>query len=344
MKVSEIDYTLPKELIAQHPIYPRDYARLMVLKRNDGLIQHKKFYQIQDYFSSGDILVLNNSKVIKARFRGFKKGTNGKREVFLLKEIENKKWVALTYPNSRVRANDAIILKKEPQITVSVIEKCESGENIVEFKTDPEMSMKDIFLIAGEVPLPPYIKGKLGAESEYQTVFSMQDGSVASPTAGLHFTKNLIDALLRKGVIVEYITLHVGLGTFQPISEEDIESHKIHEEEFFITEESADRINAAKKNGGKLFACGTTVVRALETASTREGILKPFSGKTRLFIKPGFRFKIVDAMITNFHFPRTTLLALVSAFAGKEFILKAYDIAVKEKYRFYSFGDAMLIL
>lgn len=344
MKLSEIDYHLPEELIAQHPIYPRDYARLMVLNRNELSILHRKFYEIIDFLNPGDVLVLNNSRVIRARLMGYKKSTGGKREILLLKHLEGFKWIALTSPNSRIRENDIIALQKSPEISVKVISKGQDGENIIEFQTEKMLTMNEILSIAGEVPLPPYIKGKLTSEEEYQTVFSSYYGSVASPTAGLHFNEELISKIKERGIIVEYITLHVGLGTFQPISEQEIEKHKIHKEEFYISDEVAERINNAKANGGRVFACGTTVVRSLETASSRDGILKPIKGNTSLFIKPGYPFKIVDAIITNFHFPRTTLLALVSAFAGKDFTLKAYNIAVKERYRFYSFGDAMLII
>jgi len=344
MKVDELDYLLPENLIAQHPIYPRDYARLMVVDKKHRVFSHHKFYEIEEFINSGDILVLNNSKVIRARFHGYKEGTKGKREVFLLKFIDGFRWHALTSPNSRVKAGDLFVLKEIPEIKAKVIEKNANGENIVEFVSEGKISMNEILKIAGEVPLPPYIKGYLATEDEYQTVFSTLEGSVASPTAGLHFTEKLLKKLEEKGIVVEYITLHVGLGTFKPISEEDIEKHKIHEEDFYIANETAERINEARKNGGRLFACGTTVVRSLETAATRKGILKPMVGRTKMFIKPGYPFKIVDAIITNFHFPKTTLLALVAAFAGKELILDAYSVAVQENYRFYSFGDAMLII
>lgn len=335
-----LDYSLPEELIAQHPIFPRDHARLMVLHRDTKDIEHRKFYEIINYLKKGDCLVLNNSKVLRARFIGTNIETGGKREIFLLKHIREKDFLALTSPNKRVKVNDKILINKKPEIFVEVISKGEFGENVIRFVS--ELPMEEIFRF-GEIPLPPYIKGA-ALESEYQTVYANLLGSVASPTAGLHFTKELLKQIQEMGVCVTYITLHVGLGTFKPIKVDSLEKHKMHEEEFFISNEVANLINEAKKSGGRIFAVGTTVVRTLETASTRDGILKPLTGSTRLFIKPGYPFKIVDAIITNFHFPKTTLLALVCAFAGTEFTLKAYNIAVQERYRFYSFGDAMLIL
>ncbi len=342
MRLEEFDYYLPEGLIAQHPIYPRDHARLMVLNRKNQSITHKKFFQIIDYFKSGDVLVLNNTKVIRARIKGVNKETGGKREVFLLKQRSEFEWLALTRPNRRIHPGDRIVVNED--VTIEVKEKGSNGENVVQFVSKSNLSMREILESIGNVPLPPYIKGKITDEKEYQTIFAEKEGAVASPTAGLHFTKVLLDALKNKGVIIAYVTLHVGLGTFKPVKEEIIEHHKMHEEEFFVPEETARIVNEAKEKGGRVFACGTTVVRTLETASAYNGKLKSMSGKTKLFIKPGYPFKIVDAIITNFHFPRTTLLMLVSAFAGKEFTLHAYDVAVKEHYRFYSFGDAMLII
>ncbi len=344
MNVDDLDYHLPEELIAQHPVYPRDYARLMVLDRRLKTISHRVFYKITEYLKPGDIMVLNDSKVIKARFIGSNKKTGGKREVFLLKRLDDFTWRALTAPSHRCRVGDVITVSVNPLIEVEIVEKNYDGESTLKFSSSDNLSMIEILRIAGEVPLPPYIKGKLGAEDEYQTVFSVTEGSVASPTAGLHFTRELIDSIKAMGVLVEYITLHVGLGTFKPIKEKDLNKHRMHREDFVISKETANRINEAKREGGRLFACGTTVVRALETASSRSGQIKPFSGSTCLFIKPGYKFKAVDAIITNFHFPKTTLIALVCAFAGREFVLEAYDQAVKEHYRFFSFGDAMLIL
>jgi len=342
MNLEDLDFNLPHELIAQHPIYPRDYSKLMVLNRNTQEISHKKFYEILEFFKKGDILVLNDSKVIKARFYGSNEKTGGKREIFLLKQIDKFKWKAFASPNKRVHEDDNILISKKPLIKVK-IEKKEVNEDTLTFETN-NLSMEEVLKNFGEVPLPPYIKGKIEDESEYQTIYASIPGSVASPTAGLHFTEKLIKELEDKGIIIEYVTLHVGPGTFKPIQEKSIEKHLMHEEEFFISEETAKNINNAKAKGGKLYACGTTVIRSLETTSTKEGILKPMDGKTKLFIKPGYNFKIVDAIITNFHFPRTTLLALVMSFAGKELVLSAYSNAIKEKYRFFSFGDAMLII
>ncbi|MGC9124835.1 MAG: tRNA preQ1(34) S-adenosylmethionine ribosyltransferase-isomerase QueA [Caldisericaceae bacterium] len=343
MRIDEFSYYLPQELIAQHPVYPRDYARLMVLDRSKHSIEHRLFYEVERYLNKGDVLVLNNSKVIKSRMLGFNEKTHGKREIFLLKQIDEKRWTALTNPNSRVHVGDLIVVNENPRIAVVVVKKSENGENTIEYESD-ELPFENIVSAFGETPLPPYIKGKLLADKEYQTVYSDFEGSVASPTAGLHFTQTLLEKLEDKGVIVEYITLHVGLGTFKPVKEDDLDKHKMHEEEYFITEKTAYNVNKAKASHGRVFAVGTTAARTLETASTRDGILKPMSGSTRLFIKPGYPFKIVDCLITNFHFPRTTLLALVAAFAQKDFMLEAYDIAVRERYRFYSFGDAMLII
>jgi S-adenosylmethionine:tRNA ribosyltransferase-isomerase len=342
VNLEDLYFNLPHELIAQHPIYPRDYSKLMVLNRNTQEISHKKFYEILEFFKKGDILVLNDSKVIKARFYGSNEKTGGKREIFLLKQIDKFKWKAFASPNKRVHEGDNILISKKPLIKVK-IEKKEVNEDTLIFETN-NLSMEEVLKNFGEVPLPPYIKGKIEDESEYQTIYASIPGSVASPTAGLHFTEKLIKELENKGIIIEYVTLHVGPGTFKPIQEKSIEKHLMHEEEFFISEETAKNINNAKAKGGKLYACGTTVVRSLETASTKEGILKPMNGKTKLFIKPGYNFKIVDAIITNFHFPRTTLLALVISFSGKELVLSAYSNAIKEKYRFFSFGDAMLII
>jgi S-adenosylmethionine:tRNA ribosyltransferase-isomerase len=344
MLVDEFSYVLPEELIAQHPVYPRDYARLMVLDRNKRSIEHKLFYEVEQYIHRGDVLVLNDSKVIKARIFGFNEGTGGKREIFLLKQADNEKWLALTNPNSRVHISDRIIISEKPKVYALVCEKNDNGENVIEFFSESIREVAEIVRQFGETPLPPYIKGRLLSDSEYQTVYSKLEGSVASPTAGLHFTESLLTKLEDKGVIIEYITLHVGLGTFKPIKVDDLNKHKMHEEEYFVTEKTAMRINDARQSGGRVFAVGTTVARTLETVSTRNGILKPMTGETKLFIKPGYPFKIVDSIITNFHFPRTTLLALVSAFAQKDFMLQAYNLAVKEKYRFYSFGDAMLIV
>jgi len=344
MLVDEFSYVLPEELIAQHPVYPRDYARLMVLDRNKRSIEHKLFYEVEQYIHRGDVLVLNDSKVIKARIFGFNEGTGGKREIFLLKQADNEKWLALTNPNSRVHISDRIIISEKPKVYALVREKNDNGENVIEFFSESIREVAEIVRQFGETPLPPYIKGRLLSDSEYQTVYSKLEGSVASPTAGLHFTESLLTKLEDKGVIIEYITLHVGLGTFKPIKVDDLNKHKMHEEEYFVTEKTAIRINDARQSGGRVFAVGTTVARTLETVSARNGILKPMTGETKLFIKPGYPFKIVDSIITNFHFPRTTLLALVSAFAQKDFMLQAYNLAVKEKYRFYSFGDAMLIV
>lgn len=334
------DYDLEKELIAQHPIYPRDHARLMVVHRDSGRIEHKKFYEIVEYINPNDCIVINNSKVLRARFLGKDSKTLGKREVFLIKYLGSNQWIALTNPNKKVKVDDLILINESPYIAVKVLRKENYGENVVEFLSP--LSMEEI-LSYGEVPLPPYIKSK-AIESEYQTIYAELLGSVASPTAGLHFTDELFDKIRDIGAEITHITLHVGLGTFKPIKVDDLNKHKMHEEEFFISEESAKIINETKRLGGKIIAVGTTTVRTLETAASREGFVKSMSGYTRLFIKPGYPFKMVDRIVTNFHFPKTTLIALISAFTGVELTQKAYKIATSERYRFYSFGDAMLIL
>ncbi len=344
MRIEEFDYNLPEGRIAQHPVYPRDHAKLMVLHRDTKTIEHLKFFEIKKFFRKGDVLVLNNTKVIRARIFGVNEQTRGKREIFLLKQVGEFDWKALTRPNRRIHPGDRILIDKESGIYAEILEKGDAGENLVRFGSGKHLSMREILETIGNIPLPPYIKGKVATDDEYQTVFAEEEGAVASPTAGLHFTKELLSSLSDMGVKIAYVTLHVGLGTFKPVKGEIIEKHKMHEEEFVVPEETVDTVNRAKANGGRVFACGTTVVRTLETASSASGILKPLRGKTKLFIKPGYPFKITDAIITNFHFPKTTLLMLVSAFAGREFVLKAYEIAVKENYRFYSFGDAMLII
>jgi S-adenosylmethionine:tRNA ribosyltransferase-isomerase len=342
MNLTDLDFDLPGDLIAQHPVYPRDHSKLMVLNRKNGEIDHEKFFAIKNYLKKGDILVLNNSEVIRARLNGKNSKTKGKREIFLIKQIKGFLWEAFVSPNQRVHEGDLIAISRNPSIEVYV-EKKEANHDIIKFITD-KMSMNQILKNFGDIPLPPYIKGKMENESEYQTIYASMPGSVASPTAGLHFTEELIQELRNMGIVIEYVTLHVGPGTFKPIKENEIEKHLMHEEEFFISENTAKTVNEAKSSGGRLFACGTTVIRSLETASTRDGTLKSMTGKTKLFIKPGYNFKIVDSIITNFHFPKTTLLALVMAFADKNLVLSAYNTAIKEKYRFFSFGDAMLIL
>lgn len=354
MKLSEFDFNLPKNLIAQKPTSPRDACRLMVLDREKKSIKHDRFCNLEKYFQPGDLLVLNNSKVLPARLIG-KKETGGKVEILLLKPLKATLWQCLV---GFVPVNKQIGLKiKFSKKLFGEIIKRVGDTAVIKFNLGGAKLMEQIFKI-GQPPTPPYIK-RLAKSSEYQTVFAEKLGSVAAPTAGMHFTKNLLAKLKKMGVQVEYITLHVGLGTFQPVKEEDITKHKIHGEYFELDKKTAERLNEAKRAGRRIVACGTTTVRVLEHCSKlfpersiakskglrqAQAIIKAQSGETNIFIYPGYKFKFIDALLTNFHVPKSTLIMLVAAFAGKKFIDHAYQIAIKKKYRFYSFGDAMLIL
>jgi S-adenosylmethionine:tRNA ribosyltransferase-isomerase len=338
MKLSEFDFTLPKNLIAQKPASPRDACRLMVLNRGEYKISHDRFYNLEKYLQSGDVLVLNNSKVLPARLMG-KKETGGKAEVLLLKQISPASWECLV---GFVPVAKQIGLKiKFSRGFAGEIIKRAGDTAVIKFNLSGTKLMEEILKI-GQPPTPPYIK-RLVKSSEYQTVFAEKVGSVAAPTAGMHFTKRLLAKLKKIGVRIEYITLHVGLGTFQPVKEDDITKHKIHSEYFELDKKTAERVNAAKRAGRRIVACGTTTVRVLENCASG-GKVRAKIGETNIFIYPGYKFKFIDALLTNFHVPKSTLIMLVAAFAGKKFIDKAYQIAIKKKYRFYSFGDAMLIL
>ena len=340
MKVSDFDFYLPEELIAQHPLEKRDESRLMVLDKKTGEIEHKRFYDIIDYLNKGDTLVLNNTRVMPARLIGEKENTGGKIEFLLLKRVEGDKWECLAKPGKSAREGRRFtfgngILKAE------VIEVLENGNRIVEFYY--EGIFEQVLDSLGEMPLPPYIHEKLEDKERYQTVYSKEKGSAAAPTAGLHFTEELLERIKEKGINIAYVTLHVGLGTFRPVKVENIEEHDMHSEYYVLDEENAKIINDTKDRGNRVISVGTTSTRTLETIGDETGHVKAQSGWTNIFIYPGYKFKIIDNLITNFHLPESTLIMLVSALAGKENILNAYNLAVKEKYRFFSFGDAMFI-
>jgi len=336
MKLSDFDYHLPKELIAKYPAQPRDSCRLMVLDRKDKTIEHRIFRDVIDYLKPGDTLVLNNTKVIPARLIGKKEKTNANIEVFLLRPIEDNIWEALIKNVRRLKKNQKIIISDD--FYVEFLSKDDEKAIVKIHSKDIKSDLEKY----GHVPLPPYIEREDEEKDKdyYQTVFAEKEGSVASPTAGLHFTKELLEKIKEKGVNIAYITLHVGLGTFKPVKTEDITKHKMHEEYFTIPKETLEMIKKTKENKKSVVAVGTTVVRALETY----GKFGKTEGFTDIFIYPPYEFKIVDKLITNFHLPKSTLLMLVSAFADRDFILKAYNEAVKERYRFFSYGDAMLIV
>ncbi|HOO44034.1 MAG TPA: tRNA preQ1(34) S-adenosylmethionine ribosyltransferase-isomerase QueA [Bacillota bacterium] len=340
MKTSDFDYLLPEELIAQTPLEKRSDSRLLVVNRNNQELKHDCFQNIIDYLDAGDILVLNNTKVLPARLYGVKVSTRASIEVLLLNSYGTKLWEALVKPAKRVKLG-TIISFGEGLIEAECVEVLDEG--IRHFKLNYEGDLEQLLDQLGEMPLPPYIHEKLLDQSRYQTVYSKITGSAASPTAGLHFTKPLLKALEDKGVIVKYITLHVGLGTFRPVSVEDVQKHKMHSEFYSMDQETADLLNQAKKDGKPITAVGTTTVRTLETILNKYDHFKECSGFTDIFIYPGYTFKAIDRLITNFHLPKSTLLMLVSAFASKEIMLHAYEEAVKEKYRFFSFGDSMII-
>lgn len=340
MRTSDFDYNLPEELIAQTPIEKRDFSRLMVVNRNTKEIEHKHFYDLIDYLNEGDTLVLNNSRVFHARLFGIKEETGAKIETFVLKPLSNNMFEVMIKPAKRLK--NGTIVKFDDNLSMQVVEKYDEGLAKVKFfGCDDAFSYIDKI---GTVPLPPYIKEKLDDDDRYQTVYSKDKGSAAAPTAGLHFTKELLKKIKDKGINICYVTLHVGLGTFRPVKEDDISNHKMHSEFFIISEETAKIINDTKKRGKDIFAVGTTTVRTLESCYQKYGDIRPVSMNTDIFIYPGFEFKVIDHLITNFHLPKSTLLMLISAFYNKDDILKAYEEAIKERYRFFSFGDAMLII
>ncbi len=340
MKTSDFNFHLPEALIAQTPLAKRDESRLMVVDRTTGDLKHKHFYDIVDMLEAGDCLVLNNTKVLPARLIGEKLESGGKIEFLLLKQLQLNTWEVLVKPGKRAKVG-ARFSFGGGLLTAEVKDIGEEGSRIVEFHH--EGVFESILDQLGEMPLPPYITEKLDNPDRYQTVYAKHQGSAAAPTAGLHFTEALLKALKEKGVHIEYITLHVGLGTFRPVKVDSIEAHKMHSELYILEEDVAARINQLKSKGGKVIAVGTTSCRTLESAAIAKNILKAGSGWTDIFIYPGYQFKLVDALITNFHLPESTLIMLVSALAGRENIMKAYNTAVEEKYRFFSFGDAMFI-
>ncbi|MBU3180777.1 tRNA preQ1(34) S-adenosylmethionine ribosyltransferase-isomerase QueA [Clostridium psychrophilum] len=340
MRVKDFNYDLPKELIAQHPVEIRDESRLMVVNKTTKQIEHRHFKNIIDYLNSGDCLVLNNTRVLPARLLGVKEGTGGKMEFLLLKRIDINHWETLVKPGKKAKIGSRFIFGNG-DLKATVISDSEGGSRIVEFEYDG--IFEEILDKLGEMPLPPYITEKLKDKERYQTVYSREEGSAAAPTAGLHFTKELLEQIKTKGVKIAFVTLHVGLGTFRPVKAEIVEEHEMHSEYYMLNKETAEIINSAKENGGRVIAVGTTSNRTLESIADDNGKVCEKSGWTDIFIYPGYKFKIVDALITNFHLPQSTLIMLVSAFAGKDLIMSAYDIAVKEKYRFFSFGDAMFL-
>lgn len=340
MKASDFDFYLPEELIAQHPLLKRDESRLMVLDKKTGKIEHKNFYNIVDYLYKGDTLVLNDTRVIPARLIGEKVGTGGKIEFLLLKRLEDDKWECLAKPGKYAKVNKRFVFG-EGKLNCEVVEVLENGNRIIKFEYDG--IFEEVLDSLGEMPLPPYIHEKLEDKERYQTVYSKEEGSAAAPTAGLHFTEDLLQKIKDKGVNIVYLTLHVGLGTFRPVKVSDIENHEMHSEFYSLSKESADIINKTKEEGHRVISVGTTSTRTLETIGDSNNRVTEKSGWTDIFIYPGYKFKIVDNLITNFHLPESTLIMLVSTLAGKENVLNAYSTAVNEKYRFFSFGDAMFI-
>ncbi len=339
MKLSDFDYELPEELIAQTPISKRDTSRLMILDKKTGEITHKHFHDIIHELNKGDVLVLNDTKVIPARLIGTKEETGAVIELLLLKDLGENIWECLSRPAKRLK--EGTIVTFSPKLKAKVVEKKEEG--IVRVKLIYNGILMEILDELGEMPLPPYIHEKLQDKDRYQTVYAKNIGSAAAPTAGLHFTKELLDELKNKGVEILFITLHVGLGTFRPVEVENVLEHHMHSEFYQMSKDVADKLNLAKKEGRKIYAVGTTSVRTLETIMHKYHEFKECSGNTDIFIYPGFEFQAIDGLITNFHLPKSTLLMLVSALSSREIILHAYKIAVNEKYRFFSFGDAMFI-
>ena len=339
MKVTEFNYDLPEELIAQTPLEKRDESKLMVLDKEEKTIEHKKFKDIIEYLKPGDVLVRNNTKVIPARLYG-QKETGAKVEFLLLNNIEGDIWETIVRPGNKLHVG-AKVNFANGKLKAEIIETMPGGTRKVKFSY--EGIFNEILDEIGLMPLPPYIHEKLKEKGRYQTVYAKYDGSAAAPTAGLHFTNELLNELENKGIIIANVTLHVGIGTFRPVKEERDEEHQMHSEHFYIKEEDANKINLAKKEGRRVIAVGTTSCRVLETISDENGMVTAKEGDTQIFIYPGYKFKCLDGLITNFHLPQSTLLMLVSAFAEKGFVMGAYENAVKEKYRFFSFGDAMFI-
>ena len=340
MKVSDFNYDLPEELIAQVPIKDRSASRLMVLHRNNETIEHKTFRDIIDYLKPGDCLVRNNTKVIPARLYGVKEETGANVEFLLLNRIDGDIWEVMVRPGRRLQEGVKVSFGNG-LLRAEILEKMAGGSRKVKFEYDGIFN--EILDQIGLMPLPPYIHETLKEKDRYQTVYAKYEGSAAAPTAGLHFTDELLDRISKKGVDIANVTLHVGIGTFRPVKEENIEEHDMHTEHYYIKPEDVEKINKAKREGHRIIAVGTTSCRVLETVADENGFVKPIEGDTNIFIYPGYKFKCVDGLITNFHLPESTLIMLVSALSNREFIMKAYNEAVKEKYRFFSFGDAMFI-
>lgn len=340
LKKSDFYFDLPQELIAQDPLEDRSSSRLLVLDKHTGEISHHVFKDIVDYLSPGDCLVLNNTKVIPARLLGEREGTGAHVEVLLLKRKEADVWETLVKPGKKCKPGTRLSFG-DGLLKAEVLETVEEGNRLIRFEY--EGIWEEVLDRLGEMPLPPYITHKLQDRNRYQTVYAKYEGSAAAPTAGLHFTKELLEQIEAKGVTTAYVTLHVGLGTFRPVKEENVLEHHMHSEYYQVPESEAEKINSAKKNGGRIICVGTTSCRTVESASDEEGIVHAGSGNTEIFIYPGYRFKVLDALITNFHLPESTLVMLVSALAGREHVLSAYEEAIRQKYRFFSFGDAMFI-
>lgn len=341
MKTSDFYFDLPQELIAQDPLQDRSSSRLLVLNRETGEREHRIFKDIIEYLNPGDCLVVNNTKVIPARLFGTKVGTEAKIEILLLKRRENDVWETLVKPGKKAKPGTKISFG-EGLLMGEVLDVVEEGNRLIQFTY--EGIFEEILDQLGQMPLPPYITHQLQDKNRYQTVYAKHDGSAAAPTAGLHFTPELLEAIQKKGVKIAHVTLHVGLGTFRPVKVEDVTNHHMHSEFYMVEEDQAALINETKANGGKVISVGTTSCRTLESATDENGILHAGSGWTEIFIYPGYQFKLIDRLITNFHLPESTLLMLVSALAGKDNIMAAYEEAVKERYRFFSFGDAMFII
>ena len=341
MNVKDFDYELPQELIAQDPLEDRSSSRLMVLDKQTGAVEHHIFKEITNYLKPGDCLVINNTKVIPARLFGVKLGTEAKIELLLLKRRENDIWETLVKPGKKAKPG-TVVSFGDGLLTGEIVDVVEDGNRLIQFHY--EGIFEEILDKLGQMPLPPYITHQLEDKNRYQTVYAKYDGSAAAPTAGLHFTPELLDQIRSMGVTIAEVTLHVGLGTFRPVKVENVQEHHMHSEFYRIEQEEADKINEAKRSGHRIISVGTTSTRTLESAADENGYLTAKSGWTDIFIYPGYHFKVIDGLITNFHLPQSTLVMLVSALAGREHILAAYRTAVKEKYRFFSFGDAMLII
>lgn len=340
LKKSDFYFELPQELIAQDPLEDRSSSRLLVLERDTGAVSHHVFREITDYLNPGDCLVLNNTKVIPARLLGEREGTGAHVEVLLLKRRSGDVWETLVRPGKKCKPGTGLIFG-DGLLRAQILETVEEGNRLIRFEY--QGIWEEVLDRLGEMPLPPYITHKLKDKNRYQTVYARYEGSAAAPTAGLHFTEELLGRIAAKGVSVAYVTLHVGLGTFRPVKEDNILEHHMHSEAYEVTGETADLINRTRQAGGRVICVGTTSCRTVESAADVSGLVHPGSGSTDIFIYPGYRFKVLDALITNFHLPESTLLMLVSALAGRENILAAYEEAIREKYRFFSFGDAMFI-